>query len=65
MKFGKNVKRMRLKKNWSQEDLAERSGIGQQYISQLENGQREPGLRTIEALAGSFRISIVKLMRGL
>ena len=35
---GKNLKRLRLKMGWSQEKLAEKTGIGQTKISAYENG---------------------------
>jgi transcriptional regulator with XRE-family HTH domain len=56
---------LRTKRGWSQVYLAELSGIGRVHISELENGRREAGLRTLEALAGSFEITIAQLMRGI
>jgi transcriptional regulator with XRE-family HTH domain len=58
------VKDLRLSFGWSQEDLSERSGIGRVFVSQIENGHKDVCLGTIEALAGSFDISISELMKS-
>lgn len=65
IRFGIRIRKLREKQNWSQEDLAARSGLGQAFISNLENGKKEPCLRSIETLAGSFEVSIARLMSGL
>lgn len=44
---GQNVKRARLAAGLTQEELAERSGFSQQYISELENGRRNPTIVSI------------------
>lgn len=61
-RFGLRLRKLREKQNWSQEDLSARSGLGQDFISELENGKKEPCLRSIETLAGSFKLSISRLM---
>ncbi len=45
--------------------LAEHTGLGSVYISQLENGKKEPGLRTIGILAASFDLTPAQLLRGI
>lgn len=39
---GRNVLRIRLDKRLSQEELADRAGFNQHYISELERGKRNP-----------------------
>jgi hypothetical protein len=41
------------------------TGLGSIYISQLEHGKKEPGLRTIEILAISFEMTPAQLLRGI
>lgn len=48
---GSNVKAMRKAKGWTQEQFSVRSGISQQYISQLENGKRNPSVVMLFELA--------------
>jgi transcriptional regulator with XRE-family HTH domain len=45
--------------------LAEHTGLGSVYISQLEHGRKEPGLRTIEILALGFDMTPSQLLRGI
>jgi transcriptional regulator with XRE-family HTH domain len=45
--------------------LAEHTGLGSVYISQLEHGNKEPGLRTIEILALGFDMTPSQLLRGI
>jgi transcriptional regulator with XRE-family HTH domain len=48
---GRNVERLRRAKGMTQEQLAERSGFSQQYISGLENGRRNPTIVTLYEIA--------------
>ena len=48
---GRNVKRIRQDRGLTQEELAERSGFSQQYISGLEQGRRNPTIVSIYELA--------------
>lgn len=50
---------------WTQVYFAEITGLGSVYISQLEHGKKEPGLRTIEILAISFELSPSQLLQHL
>jgi transcriptional regulator with XRE-family HTH domain len=49
--FAENLKHLRAERGWSQEELAERSGLHRTYISGLERGTRNPTLLVIERLA--------------
>ncbi|MCA0200484.1 MAG: helix-turn-helix domain-containing protein [Proteobacteria bacterium] len=60
---GRNVKRLRLKKELSQEQFAELSGFSQQYLSGLENGRRNPTVVTVYELAQSLGVSHLDLLR--
>ena len=60
---GRNVKDARLKAGLSQEQLAERSGFSQQYLSGLERGQRNPTVVTVFELAQALGVQPVDLLR--
>jgi transcriptional regulator with XRE-family HTH domain len=60
---GENVRRIRLKKGWTQEHFAEVSGISQQYISSLESGRRNPTVVTLHELAQALGVSPVDLLK--
>jgi transcriptional regulator with XRE-family HTH domain len=65
LRLGQRIQRLRAARGWAQSDLAAHSGIGRQFISDLENGKQEPRLRTLEDLANSFDMTVSQLMRGL
>jgi transcriptional regulator with XRE-family HTH domain len=52
----RNLRALRKKKKLSQEALAERSGLSLSYISEIERGNREPTLETIEKLAAGLGV---------
>lgn len=64
-RFGRRIRDLRKKRGWTQVYLAEHTGLGSVYISQLEHGKKEPGLRTIEILAISFEMTPAQLLRGI
>ncbi len=52
----KNVKYLRKQLGWSQELLAEKTGVSSPYITQIENGKRTPSLDIVEKLANALGI---------
>lgn len=54
--FAQNVKIHRIKKGFSQETLAELSGLHRTYISFIERGQRNASLRNVEKIAVALDI---------
>jgi transcriptional regulator with XRE-family HTH domain len=50
-RIGRNMKRLRDAKGWSQEELAERAGIHRTYVSGVERGVRNPTATVLEKLA--------------
>jgi len=60
---GANTARIRKEKGWTQELLAERSGLSQQYISGLENSLRNPTIVTIYEIATALGVSHVELVQ--
>jgi transcriptional regulator with XRE-family HTH domain len=53
---GEVIRMLRELKEWSQEELARRSGIGANNISFLEHDRLEIGKRRAEALAKAFGV---------
>lgn len=61
---GRNFARLRQEKDLTQEAIAERSGISQQYLSGLERGQRNPTVITLYELARALGANPVDLLRS-
>lgn len=59
---GGNVSRIRRDKGMTQEQLSERSGFTQQYISGLERGQRNPTVVTLWELSQALGTSHLELL---
>lgn len=55
-RFGESVRKFREKKAWSQETLAERSGLHRTYISGVERGLRNPTLEVVAKLANALDV---------
>lgn len=64
VRLGRRLRKLRNDRGWNQSYLAEISGVGRVHISELENGRREAGLRVLEMLADSFKITVAELLRG-
>lgn len=63
--FGKRVRELRLLKGLSQEDLAELSDLDRTYISSLERGKRNVGLKNVAAIATALGVSLTQLFDGI
>jgi transcriptional regulator with XRE-family HTH domain len=53
----RDIKKMRLARHWSQEQLAEMSGLSIRTIQRIENGENA-GLESLKSLAAVFEINI-------
>lgn len=60
---GRNVRHYRTQRGLTQEQLAERSGFSQFYISSLETGQRNPTVVSLYELAQALGVTHVDLVR--
>lgn len=56
-----NVRRERLKRDWSQETLGGKAGYTQTYISQLESARYAATVDAVEALALAFGLEPITL----
>lgn len=60
---GRNLARLRNQKGLTQEQLADKSGFSQQYISGLERGRRNPTVVTVYELAQALGVNHVELVK--
>jgi transcriptional regulator with XRE-family HTH domain len=62
-KFGKRVKKMRIAKGWSQEELAKRAKLHRTYIGSVERHERNISLINIERIAKAFGMTPWQLIK--
>lgn len=58
----KTIIRERIKRGWSQTELAEAVGSRQPVISRLERGDGNPSLQTLGKIAKAFNLSLTVSM---
>ena len=57
-RFGEQVRRLRLSRGWSQEELAQRAGRHWTYIGGIERGERNITIQVIADLARALGVEI-------
>lgn len=57
-KLGLRIKELRKKTNFSQENLADLSGLDRTYINSVENGRRNISIINIEKIANAFNLTL-------
>jgi len=62
--FGQGVRSHRDAKGFSQEALAEKADLDRTYISDIERGTRNPGLKNVVRLAKALGVPAAKLLEG-
>ena len=63
--FGKRLRQLRTQRGLSQEELAYRVGMDVSYLSEVENGKKEPCLRKMKELSQGLGVTLSRLMQGL
>lgn len=56
-KIGKNLRKIREKKEITQEQLALDAGLNRAYIGYIERGERNPSTETLVKLAKALKVS--------
>lgn len=62
VRFGMRLREIRLKKELSQERLAELAGLHRTYVSSVERGERNISLENIDRLSKALGEPMAKLM---
>lgn len=62
--LGQNVRRRRETRELTQEKLAEKAGLDPTYISGIERGLRNPGIKNVARLARALGFTTAELCKG-
>lgn len=60
--LGDRLRIFRERRGLTLQEVASRSGLSRSYISEIENGKKQPSLKTLEALAGALNVALEALM---
>lgn len=60
--IGRFIRKLREQKQFTQEQLATRTGITYQYLSGMENGRENFSINVLEALAGALNFSVPRMV---
>lgn len=58
------IQKLRLQRGWSQQQLAEMSGLSTRTIQRIENGQK-PSVESVKSLAAVFEVDFLTLQEAL
>jgi transcriptional regulator with XRE-family HTH domain len=62
--FGENLKRLRVEKNISQEEMAKKIKVHANHLSRYERGLSAPSIEVVEKMAKLLDVSIDELVFG-
>jgi transcriptional regulator with XRE-family HTH domain len=60
--FARNVRRLRLKKGITQEELAFEAELDLTYVGGIERGKRNPSLLVMGRIANALSVPLVRLL---
>ena len=61
--LAQNIKVYRGRRNWSQADLSDKTGLSIVYLSDIERGNKWPYLDTLIKLAEAFKVEVYELLK--
>ena len=64
-RFGENVRALREKRDLTQERVSELAELDQTYISGIENGSRNPTIRSVARIAKALKTTVADLCEGI
>ncbi len=62
--LGLEIQRCRIEKGWSQEYLAEVTGLHRTYISQLERGLKSPSVRVLSHITTALGLTMSNFLQA-
>ncbi len=60
--LGERIRKLRKKRGWTQEIMAEKIGMDRSFIADLERGKRNITILNLDVLAQGFGISLSQLL---
>jgi len=60
--LARNLRRLRLQREWSQDDLADAAGVRQALVSALEVATSNPTLESLDKIAAALGVAVADLL---
>ncbi|HHV93565.1 MAG TPA: helix-turn-helix transcriptional regulator [Firmicutes bacterium] len=60
--LGERIRTFREKRGLTLQEVASRSGLSRSYLSEIENGKKQPSVKTLEALAAALNVALDALL---
>ena len=61
LSVGKHIRKLRMQRGWSQEELAYQSKLTSAHSGHIERGEQNPTLETLSKIAGGLQVEIQDL----
>jgi transcriptional regulator with XRE-family HTH domain len=63
--LGATVRALRLKRGWSQDVFADKTGLHRAHVGEIERGESNVTIQTLKIVADALGVRIVDLVKGL
>jgi transcriptional regulator with XRE-family HTH domain len=64
-KVGARIRALRLKRGWSQDLFADKSGLHRAHVGDIERGESNVTLQTMKILADTLGVRVSELVKGI
>ena len=64
LKIGQNIRKARVARAWSQEELAFKCGVHRTYVGSVERGEYNVTILTLRRITKTLRITIQDVISG-
>jgi transcriptional regulator with XRE-family HTH domain len=65
VQFGDRIRALRLKRGWTQVEMADFLAMDRSYLSEIETGKKDPSLTMLKSIAEGLSMTLGKLIDGL
>ena len=62
VRLGRRIRVLRTERGWTQQVLADHAEISREHLAELEAGNKEAGIRTVERLANALNVKTASLL---
>lgn len=65
VRIGRRIRVLRTERGWTQVMLADHAGLTREHLSELENGKKEIGARTLDRIAKALEVKLAGFFEGI